>query len=117
MEEIFTITIHVPGTLSANIVPCFTMPFDATLLAVSATGSNSNDATIKIGTVSSDAAYLAAASIGDSNNPAVFTRSNFVGAQYPRISADDDILITVDYDGSSGTAVQNLTVVLFFTKG
>lgn len=117
MERFLTYTIHVPGTLTANITPCFTAPVDMTLLHISAGGSNANDGTIKAGTVASDAAYLAAASIGDSNNPVEFGRSSFVGGQYPRISAGDDILITVDYDGAAGTATANLTVVLTCLAG
>jgi hypothetical protein len=109
--------VHVPGTLAANITFHFKAPFDLQLIGVQAVGSNANDATIKVGTTSDDDAYLLAASIGDSGAPVEFGKSNFVGTQYPHISDGTVILVTVDFDGSSGTAVQNLTVVLIFTDG
>jgi hypothetical protein len=113
----FTITIHIPGTLAANIVPVFTVPFDCSLEHVSAVASNASSATIKIGTTSDDDAYLVAADVGDSNVPAEFDRDNFVGTEYPHIADGTVILITVDFDGAAGTAAQNLTVVLTFSEG
>ena len=110
-------TFHVPGTLTANITPVFTAPADCTLLEVSAVASNASSGQIKIGTTSDDDAYLALADIGDSNVPAVFTRTNFVGTQYPRISDGDVVLVTVDYDGAAGTAAQNLSVMLTLAEG
>jgi hypothetical protein len=109
--------VHVPGTLAANITFHFKAPFDLQLIGVQAVGSNAHDATLKVGTTSDDDAYLTAKNVGDSAVSAEWDRDDFVGTQFPHISAGTVILVTVDYDGSSGTAVQNLTVVLIFTAG
>lgn len=117
MQRVFQQVYHVPGTLTANIVPVFTAPFDMQLVHVSANGSNANNATIKLGSTDSDAAYLAAKDVGDSDTPAEFDRDDFVNTQYPHIADGTKVKMTVDFDGSSGTAVANLTVVLTFTEG
>jgi len=115
----FSHVIHVTGTLAANVVPVFTVPKDCTLEHVSFVGSNASDATVKIGTTSDDDAYLLAATglVGDSNVPAVYTRASFVGGEYPHIAAGTVMLVTVDFDGAGGTAVQNMTLILTFSEG
>ncbi len=113
----FTITIHVPGTLAANITPVFTLPFHCSLVHVSAVATNASNATIKIGTTSDDDAYLTAADVGDSSVPAEFVAANFVGTADPHIVDGTVMLVTVDFDGSAGTAAANLTVVLTFSEG
>lgn len=115
--RVFTISFHIPGTLSANVTPVWTAPFDCQLIHVSATATNNSDATLSIGTVASAAAYLAASTIGDSSDPAEFDRDNFVGSQFPHIAKGTDVMLTLDYDGSAGTAAQNVTIVLTFTEG
>lgn len=115
--RVFTISFHIPGTLSANVTPVWTAPFDCQLIHVSATATNNSDATLAIGTTSSASAYLAATAIGDSSDPAEFDRNDFVGQQFPHIAAGTDIMLTLDYDGSSGTAAQNVTIILTFTEG
>jgi len=117
MENVFTYTIHVPGALTADIVNYITLPFDAQLIHVSATGSNANDGKLSIGYAGAASAYLAAAAIGDSGTPAVVSRAGFVGGQYPHLSAGTTLVVTLDYDGASGVATQNYTCVLTFTKG
>ena len=108
---------HVPGTLAANETPVFAFPFDVTLIMVQAVGSNTNNAQIKCGYVGSDAAYLALSDVGDANTPLAYDRDNFVGGECPHIAKDTPIVVYVDYDGSAGTAVQNLTVLLLFSEG
>jgi hypothetical protein len=119
MDRVFQHVIHVPGTLTANITPVFTVPCDCQLVHVSAVGSNDGDATIAIGTtaLASTEVYLAATAIGDSNVPVEFERDDFVGDQFPHIPDGTVMLVTVDYDGDSGTAAADLTVVLTFTEG
>ncbi|HUV95816.1 MAG TPA: hypothetical protein VMX14_13455 [Anaerolineae bacterium] len=119
MQRIFTLSFCVPGTLGANVLFYWKAPFDCTILHVSAVASNDSDATIKIGD-SADSGnddYLAAAVIGDSAVPAEFARTDFVGDQYPRIHDGDITYVTVDYDGASGTAAADLTVVLTLAEG
>ena len=115
----FTHIIHVLGTLAANVVPCFTVPADCQLEHVSFVGSNASDANVKIGNTSDDDAYLTAAVglVGDSNVPAEYSRANFVGGEFPHIADGTVMLITMDFDGTAGTAVQNMTLVLTFSEG
>lgn len=117
MLRTFQQSYHIPGTLTANITPVFTAPFDCQLVHVSVVGSNANNAQLKIGTTSSDAAYMALKDAGDSNVPLEYERDDFVGGQYPHIPDGSVVLITLDYDGAGGTAIQNATIVLTFTEG
>ena len=120
----FTHTYHIPGTLSANAAIYFTAPFDCTLVHVSAVGSNANDGLLIIGDSSDDDEYLTSSSIGDSNTPAVFDGNDFVDTSgntqtryYPRIAAGTVVRATLDYDGASGTATANFTLVMTFEEG
>ena len=115
--EVFQQAYHIPGTLTANVIPKFTAPFDIQLIHISAVGSNTNSCQIKAGTSSSDAAYLALADIGDGGTPVEFGRTDFVGDQYPHITDGTIFVLTIDYDGASGTAAADVTVVLTFTRG
>ena len=117
MENIFTYIFHIPGTLTANVQPIVSIPFDCSLIHVSAVGSNANDATLKIGSAVDDDAYLSAFAIGDSNNPVVKRRADFVDSQYPHILAGTNLWVTLDYDGAAGSAAQNVTIGLTFSKG
>ncbi len=110
-------TIHIPGTLAANVTPKWTAECGMTLIHVSAVATNDSDATLKIGTPEDDDAYLAACTIGDSGNPVEKGKADFPGAQYPHIAGGDVVLITLDYDGSSGTAAANVTLALTYLEG
>jgi hypothetical protein len=117
----FQIGFHVPGTLSANVTITWTAPFDCTLLHVSACGSNANDGLLIVGDSSDTDEYLTSSSIGDSGTPAVFDGDNFVDTSgnthtlyYPRIAAGTVVVATLDYDGASGTATDDFTLVLTF---
>jgi len=117
MQTMFQQAFHVTGTLGANLAIMYTMPCDATLVHASAVGSNANNGLITIGTTSSAAAYLASASIGDSNVPVEFDWDNFVGSQYPHITDGTVVAIALDYDGAGGTATADFTLVLTFVEG
>jgi hypothetical protein len=120
----FSHTIHVPGTLSANLDIRFTAPADCELVHVSAVASNDSDATLAIGISTDTDGFLEATAIGDSQVPTEFDLDDFDGAElddagseYPRIDDGDTVVITLDYDGSSGTAADDVTIVLTFTEG
>src|SRR5512147_191964 len=113
----FTISFHIPGTLAADITPVWKVDKDCQLLHVSANASNNSDATLRIGTTSDDDAYLAAGVIGDSNVPVEKGRVDFIGSEHPHIADGTALLLTLDFDGSSGTAAQNVTIVLMFAEG
>ncbi len=84
---------------------------------VSAVGSNANNGLLTIGNTTTAEAYLASASIGDSNTPAEFARANFVGTEFPHIADGTVLAVALDFDGAGGTATANFTVVLTFTVG
>ena len=115
---------HIPGTLGADIAIKFTVPSNCSLIHVSAVASNDSDATLKIGTSADDDGFLAAAVIGDSGTPVEFELADFDGAlltdagkEYPRLSDGDIMTADLDYDGGSGTAAQNVTLVFTFNEG
>ena len=111
-------TIHIPGTLAANIVATLTMPQDCRLVQVSAVASNDSAATLMLGISTDTDSILAAAAIGDSGTPVVFD-SDIWAATNPtgRLYAGDVLVVTLDFDGASGTAAQNVTIDLDFLEG
>lgn len=114
----FQQSYHIPGTLTANIVITFTAPFNCVLRHVSVGGSNANDATLKIGTSADDDEFLTATAIGDSGTPVEFDEAgDFRYDVWPRIEDGDKVICTIDYDGSSGTAAHDVTLVLTFEEG
>jgi hypothetical protein len=122
MNRVFQTAFHVPGTLAANLSIKWTAPFDCQLVHVSAVGSNANDATLKVGSSADDDGYIAAYAIGDSGTPVekeALTDFDgaLVGSQYPHIADGTIVVLTLDYDGSAGTAADDVTIVLTFTEG
>ena len=117
MFNVFTVSNYIPGTLTANHVLEFAAPFDCQLIHAQAHGSNASDATLMIGSSSDTDAYLTAQSIGDSDVPAEWERKDFVGSQFPHITDGTVVVLTLDYDGASGTAVQNAQILLTFSQG
>ena len=123
-QRMFQQSYHIPGTLAANVSIKYTAPCDCTLLHVSAVGSNANNGLLTIGDSSDDDEYLTSSSIGDSGTPAEFDGNDFVDTSgnthtryYPRISDGTVVVITLDYDGASGTATDDFTLVLTFAEG
>ncbi len=73
LGNLFTQTIHVPGTLAANIAVKFILPVDVKLIHVSACGSNANSGILDIGPSTDTDGYLDGVSIGDSDVPSSST--------------------------------------------
>ena len=124
MQRKFVQTFHVPGALSANMDVRFTIPSPCELRHVSAVASNDSDATLALGTSADTDGFLAACVIGDSGTPVEKELADFDGAllteagkDYPRLSDGDVFVVTVDYDGASGTAGEDVTIVLTFAEG
>lgn len=115
--NLFTNTVHLHGTLAANASGRFVLPFDCSLLRVSSVASNNSDATLLVGTTADDDAYLIAHTIGDSEVPTTKSRTDFVGGEYPHIAAGTVLEWVLDFDGSAGTAAQNVTIVFWFSEG
>ena len=115
--QYYTHTIHVPGTLAANVNVRWKMPFDCQLIHVSAVGSNANNGILDIGPSTDTDGYLDGVDIGDSDTPSEFDWNDFVGSQFTHIDKGTIIVLTLDYDGAGGTATANFTAVLTFTVG
>ena len=80
--------------------------------------SNDSDATIAAGDSGDTDEYLVAAVIGDSQVPVVYTRANWATTNPSAAFAEGDVIVlTLDYDGSSGTAGQNVTIVVTTIEG
>ena len=117
MNRPFVIPLDFGGALSADETFEFITPFGMSLHHVSAVASNDSDATLKIGHASDDDAYMVATAIGDSGAYTRYDRDDFVGDQFPHIAGGTTIVVTLDYDGASGTAAQNAEICVTFTEG
>src|SRR5687768_13634281 len=110
--------VHYHGTLAADATYRWKTPFDCILQHVSAVASNNSDATLKFGTSSDDDEIMTATAIGDSGAPAEFTASNWAATNPTgRLDKGDVFLATLDFDGASGTAAQNVSLTFTFTEG
>lgn len=106
------ITFYIPGTLAANHVVEIAADRNWKITHISAVASNDSDATLAVGNDASATAYLEAAVIGDSDVPVEFDRDDFVNDQFPVHAKGDVFVVTLDYDGASGTAAQNVCIVI-----
>ena len=80
------VPVHLHGTLAANAQGVFQLPCGATLVEVSAAGSNANDATLQVGTSVDADGILTAVAIGDSSVPVVKNAADFDGALCDQVS-------------------------------
>jgi len=117
MFNVFTLNYYIPGTLAANHVLEWVAPFDCQLIHAQAHQSDYGISTLMICNSTDTDAYMAATAIGDSDVPTEWDRDNFVGTQFPHIADGEILVLTLDYDGSAGTAAQNAQICLTFTQG
>jgi len=115
----FTMTIVIPGTLAAPVDFKATIPSPCTIQHLSMCQSNAaGDARIKIGTSSDDDAYLAYTAAGQDGVPVVLSAlSDWIDSVRPHLAKDEVFAVYVDHDGDSGTAGDDLTIVITFTEG
>jgi hypothetical protein len=114
----FVLPVHLHGTLAANATFRWKVPFDCILQHISAAASNDSDATLKVGTSSDDDEILAETTIGDSGTPVEKDVDNWATTNPTgRLDKGDIFLVTLDFDGSSGTAGQNVILVFTFSEG
>lgn len=98
-ERSLVIPFRAAGTTTANVLFYVELPFQWQLLGIKAVAQNDSDATL----AASGGATIAAAVIGDSGDP------TYLQPTSPQVvSADTLVILTLDYDGSSGTAAQNV---------
>ena len=124
IQRKFTVDFHVPGALAANLNIRWTVPSDCTLLHVSAVGSNDGDATVDVGTSADTDGYIDGMLVGDSNTPVEYDLNDFDGAlvldqdnDYPHLVDGTIMVVIVDFDGASGTAAEDVTIILTFSEG
>lgn len=107
-ERFFTTSYYIGGTLAANHVIIDEFPYQVTYLGTKAVADNDSDATLAV----SGGATVAASVIGDSNDPV------YIEPSAPaNVAADTAITYTVDYDGASGTAAINVTLINMYLVG
>ncbi len=118
LGNFFAVTYHTAGTLAANHSFKFKLPFDAQLVFVSAVGSNTNNGILDVGSSSAAEAYVKDLDVGDGGTPAlVDADTEFESDVFPHITKGTIIVAALDYDGASGTAVADFTLVLGFLVG
>jgi len=80
--------------------------------------SNAGDARVKIGTSDDDDILLLYTTLGVSGTPVVLScADDFRNDVLPHLDAGDILKIYVDHDGASGTAADDVTIVITFTEG
>ena len=107
-ERFFSITYHTGGTLAANQTYLIAFPFPWTLLSIYASATNDSDATLAASS-SNSGVTITTAVIGDSSAMATLTDDTGNPAA---IDADEVVTLTLDFDGSSGTAAQNVSILV-----
>lgn len=122
MFNVFTFTVALPGTITADATFFFKAPCDCSLVSVSAVANNASTAKVNVGTAADPDGYLADEDLGDSDTPAVYDLDDFdgdlvsdQGADYPHITAGSIVAVNLDVDGFTDPV--DPTIVLFFTEG
>ena len=112
----FQQSYHVPGALIADLTIMQKIAMNCVLREVSAVASSDTDGLISL--TNGDAVeYLAASAIGPESVPAVYGAANFLDGVHPHLVKDQLFEIVIEFDGDSGTAAADLTVVLTFEEG
>jgi hypothetical protein len=103
---------YFDGTLAANVVRYVEFPVPAEFKWAKAWASNDSSATLTL--AGATATSIAAQTIGDSGDPKTITPAS---TDVTRIAKDEKVTITLDYDGASGTAAENVHVLMCFELG
>ena len=114
-ERQISLYFQVSGTLGANVSIPLMFPYPVTLDYISASASNDSDATVAVSGASTMS--MAAQTIGDSGAGKIITPTTAEKASTAGEVANSLITVTVDYDGASGTAADDLNIMLAFLTG
>jgi hypothetical protein len=106
---------YFDSTLGANVVRYFEAPFPVTFEKAKCWASNDSSATLAISGASKMS--IAAQVIGDSADPRTIEPTAAEKASTAGEPADSLITITLDYDGTSGTAAENVHLLIWFLTG
>lgn len=116
-ERMIVLHTYLDGTLSGDHTIADEFPFPVTLRWAKASQSNDGSATLAAEDESGNA-IIAAAAIGDSADMAELTPSAAaVAAGYDQLAQDKRIVWTLDYDGASGTAADNVNFLRGYLAG
>lgn len=119
---LFTVTVHLHGTLSANALGEFKLYRAASLAAVSISNSAASNATLEVGTSADRDGILNDVAAGNSSTPTLFTPADYNGALATagdpyHMAKDTIVTYDLDYDGAGGTASANVCIVFYFLEG
>ena len=95
------------GTMTGNVSAVVELPYPWTFDRVKACASNDSSATL----AASGGVTITATAIGDSGDPAEI-KADTTSAPVA-VDADESITFTLDYDGVSGTAAANPSVLVY----
>jgi hypothetical protein len=117
--------LHIPiclnfldAALAANATYRVKFPFPSQLVYVNGACANTTSFILDVGTAADDDAYLDGVTVtGAAATTTGFGRANFVNGEYPKIAADTEIVVTIDYDGGAGGDASDVSVTLLFTEG
>jgi len=113
MEENRVVLNYIKeSTLSGNFVKYIEFPVPAAFLWAKAWASNDSSATLAL--AGATALSVAAQVIGDSGDPRTITPAS---SDVVTIAANELVTVTVDYDGTDGTAAEDLEMILCFDLG
>jgi len=116
------VTFNLHGTLAANARGEFILPCGATLEAVSISNSAATAALLDVGISTDRNGIFSAVDCGDSGTPTLFEVADYNGAlatagEPYRAAAGTIWTYDLDFDGASGTAGANVTIVFYFLEG
>jgi hypothetical protein len=100
------------GTLGGDVTRYIEFPFPVAFYKGKAWATNDSSATLALSGATSFS--IAAQAVGDSADPATITPAS---TDVVQAAANELITVTLDYDGSSGTAGENVGVILWFLSG
>lgn len=116
--NLFTVTYHLHGTLSANAIMRYLLPINATLLRVDTIGTANVTAALIVGTPADDDGYIKTHAPGANNAWVTKDRGDFDGdlvtdkAECPQIAAGTTVLLTYTHASAS-----NVSIILTFLEG
>ncbi|NIM51634.1 MAG: hypothetical protein GTO22_20705 [Gemmatimonadales bacterium] len=114
MGERFNVAhFYIDGTTAADLSWAAEYDCPIRIVWIKASAANDSSATLAVD-AEGGTSIVSATAIGDTYSAADMTLASNAAAQ---VSADTYIKFTLDYDGSSGTAAQNVTVCMGFMIG
>ena len=114
-ERILPMNYFFTGTLGANVTLLLEFPFPVTFMSATAVATNDSSATLALSGASTMS--IAAQAIGDSSDPVTIVPTATEKASTAGEAANSLITVTLDYDGTGGTAAENVSMTMFFLSG